>query len=174
MKLSFPRRRPLPAAALLMVLTMHSAAVVNARAQQPQPPQKQPTPAARSNAAIAGDFVLKNHSTFTTPGGDGDATAGRNPFLPIGYARAVATQRAEAAPDVRAEQFAVTATLLDVPPLTVINGKSYTTGERIPLNASGTDFVTVKQIGDGVVYLDYRGRILTCKAGMKPAGKPAK
>lgn len=110
--------------------------------------------------AHGGDFALKSRSTFSVTGDA--ATATRNPFLPIGYVRPAGPVKVEAVADVRPEQFIVTSTLLDVPALAVINGKSYEVGDKIPVDATGKEFVTVKQIGDGVVVLDHRGRALRC------------
>ena len=62
--------------------------------------------------------------------------------------------------DVKAEQFVVTTISVDYPPLAIINGKSYGVGEQIPVTADKRVFVTVKQILDGVVVLDYQGREL--------------
>ena len=75
------------------------------------------------------------------------------------------TQAAAQQADVKAEQFVVTTISVDYPPLAIINGKSYGVGEQIPVTADRRVFVTVRQILDGVVVLDYRGHELRALTG---------
>ncbi len=148
----------LPAAVAILALAWGSAGFAQAAAPSAQA-RNAPAAAAAATPkpAAGGDLGLKNRSTFSSAG-----EAIRNPFLPIGYVRSAGPAKVETVTDVRPEQFVVTSTLLDVPALAVINGKSYETGDRIPVDATGKEFVTVKQIGDGVVVLDHRGRQLRC------------
>lgn len=90
----------------------------------------------------------------------------RNPFVPIGYVRPVTVVK-EKVVTVTPEQFIVTSYSIDPPPLAVINGRTYGVGERIPVDKDGVEFVTVRQIRDGVVLLDYRGRTLECRSKQK-------
>lgn len=106
-------------------------------------------------------------SNFNAPAEN--APAARNPFVPIGYVRPVAAAVREKVATVTAEQFVVTSYSIEPPPLAVINGRTYGIGERIPVDKDGTEFVTVRQIRDGVVVLDHRGRALECRS--KPRGR---
>lgn len=106
-------------------------------------------------------------SNFNAPAEN--SPAARNPFVPIGYVRPVAAAVKEKVITVTAEQFVVTSYSIDPPPLAVINGRTYGVGERIPVDKDGTEFVTVRQIRDGVVVLDHRGRALECRS--KPKGR---
>lgn len=106
-------------------------------------------------------------SNFNAPAEGSPAS--RNPFVPIGYVRPVAAAVKEKVVTVTAEQFVVTSYSIEPPPLAVINGRTYGIGERIPVDKDGTEFVTVRQIRDGVVVLDYRGRTLECRS--KPKGR---
>ncbi len=76
--------------------------------------------------------------------------------------------------EVKPEQFVVTTISVDYPPLAIINGKSYGVGDQIPVTADKREFVTVRQILDGVVVLDYRGhqlRATTAAAGITRKAK---
>ena len=106
-------------------------------------------------------------SNFNAPAEN--SPAARNPFVPIGYVRPAAAAVKEKVPIVTAEQFVVTSYSIEPPPLAVINGRTYGIGERIPVDKDGTEFVTVRQIRDGVVVLDHRGRTLECRS--KPKGR---
>ena len=150
----------LPAVVAALALAWGSASFAQAAVPTAQPRSAAPPAAAAAatpKPAAQGDFAVKSRSSFSTAG---DAV--RNPFLPIGYVRPAGPVKVEVVADVRPEQFVVTSTLLDVPALAVINGKSYEVGNRIPVDATGREFVTVKQIGDGFVVLDHRGRALRC------------
>lgn len=127
-------------------------------------PLRAETPAAPP--ATPKESSLQHRSTFSSP------TAGtRNPFLPIGYVRPTTTAPKEVVPTVTAEQFVVTSFSLDPPPLAVINGRTYSVGEKVFLNPPAqTEFVTVRKIADGVVELDHRGRLLRCVAQRRGAG----
>ena len=109
------------------------------------------------------EYVLAHSSSFDAPPG-----GSRNPFWPIGWTpSAVAAPATMAAQqiDVRPEQFMVTTISVDYPPLAIINGKSYGVGDQIPVTADRRVFVTVKQILDGVVVLDYQGHELRSMTG---------
>lgn len=103
------------------------------------------------------EYVLAHGSSFNAP----PATA-RNPFWPIGWVPTAAPVGVAAVVqyDVKAENFVVTSISVDAPALAVVNGKTYGVGEHIPVSADGREFVTVKQIADGMVVLDHRGREL--------------
>ena len=111
-------------------------------------------------AKVSGkDYALAHSSSFDAP-----PNGSRNPFWPIGWVPAapVATAQTVAVQQVAvtAEQFVVTTISVDYPPLAIINGKSYGVNDHIPITADSREFVTVKQILDGVVVLDYHGREL--------------
>lgn len=118
-------------------------------------------------AKTSGKEVMPGHtSSFDAP-----PSGARNPFWPIGWtpsAVAAPTQTAVQQADVKAEQFVVTTISVDYPPLAIINGKSYGVGEQIPVTADRRVFVTVKQILDGVVVLDYQGHELRAMTGTAP------
>ena len=102
------------------------------------------------------EYILAHPSAFNAP----PANA-RNPFWPIGWVPSAApVQVAAVAVSVKAEDFTVTTISLDAPALAVINGKTRAVGDQIPVTPDGRDFVTVKQILDGMVVLDYHGREL--------------
>ncbi len=108
------------------------------------------------------EIKITNRSSF-----DLDGTIKRSPFLPIGYVRFVKEAPREQIPDVRPEMFVVSAILLGDPPLAIINGKDRGVGDRIPVNASGTEFVIVRRIADGQVTLEHRGRPIVVIAGRR-------
>ena len=118
-------------------------------------------------AKVSGkEYTLTHGSSFDAP-----PNGARNPFWPIGWMPTAApTQTATVQQlDVKAEQFVVTTISVDYPPLAIINGKSYGVNEQIPVTADRRESVTVKQILDGVVVLDYHGhelRATTNAAGM--------
>ena len=104
------------------------------------------------------EYALTHQSSFDAP-----PASARNPFWPIGWVpSAPLPTAATAAPvlNVKAEDFVVTTISVDAPALAVINGKTRGVGDQIPVSADARDFVTVKQILDGVVVLDYHGREL--------------
>ena len=106
-------------------------------------------------------------SSFNAPA-EGSPAA-RNPFVPVGYVRPVVVAKEKVvAVTVTADQFTVTSYSIDPPPLAVINGRTYGVGEQIFVDAEKKEFVTVRQIRDGVVLLDHRGRTLECRS--KPKG----
>lgn len=115
------------------------------------------------------EYLLAHTSSFGAP-----PASARNPFWPIGWVPTAAapTQVAAVVSNVKAEDFVVTTISVDAPALAVINGKTRAVGEQIPVSADGRDAVTVKQILDGVVVLDYRGRELRVTNGGAPR-KPA-
>ena len=84
----------------------------------------------------------------------------RNPFWPIGWVPTASVQSVpqEALPEVSADSFVVTSISLDGQPLAVVNGRTYGVGDRIPVNASGTEAVAVSRIVDGAVYFTFHGR----------------
>jgi hypothetical protein len=116
------------------------------------------------------DYVLVHQSSYSSP------STPRNPFWPIGWtpsAPQAAPEAVVAAPTVRAEDFSVSSVSMDYPPLAVINKRTYGVGDRITLAgaAPGGEFVTVKQITDGVVVLDHRGTLLRCPTSHTASGK---
>lgn len=108
-------------------------------------------------------------SSFNAPA-EGSPAA-RNPFVPIGYVRPVAVvKEIVQIPTVTADQFVVTSYSLEPPPLAVINGRTYGVGERVPVDKDGKEFVTVRQIRDGSVVLDHRGRTFVCESKRRGGG----
>ncbi len=104
------------------------------------------------------EYALTHQSSF-----DASPASARNPFWPIGWVPTAAVPTAAVAAvalNVRPEDFLVTTISVDAPALAVINGKTRAVGDQIPVSADSQDFVTVKQILDGVVVLDYHGREL--------------
>ena len=129
-----------------------------------------PAPAAKVSGK---DYSLTHGSSFDAPPG-----GTRSPFWPIGWTPAATAAPAQTGVaqqlDVKPEQFVVTTISVDYPPLAIINGKSYAVGDQIPVTADKREFVTVKQILDGVVVLDYRGhemRSTTAAAGLMRRAK---
>jgi hypothetical protein len=107
------------------------------------------------------EYVLARRSSFDAP-----AASSRNPFWPIGWVPSTTVSHVETAViDVQADAFRVTATSVDYPPLAVINGRTYGVGEQVPVAAHPGAFVTVRQILDGVVVLDYHGHELRATNG---------
>lgn len=121
-----------------------------------------PAPAGTPAPAATRETKITNRSSF-----DSDGPTTRNPFLPIGYVRPVQEAPREMVLDVRPGMFSITAILLGDPPLAIINGKDRGVGDRIPLNASGSEFVLVRRISDGEVIMEYRGRTIVVPAGRK-------
>jgi hypothetical protein len=112
------------------------------------------------------EYVLARRSSFDAP-----AASSRNPFWPIGWVPSTTVNRVEAAViDVQADAFRVTATSVDYPPLAVINGRTYGVGEQVPVAGHPGAFVTVRQILDGVVVLDYHGHELRAANGPASRG----
>ena len=118
------------------------------------------------------EYVLAHPSSFNAP-----PAATRNPFWPIGWVPTVAAPTMAAVTlNVKAEDFVVTTISVDAPALAVINGKTRGVGDQIAVSADGREFVTVRQILDGVVVLDYRGHELRARndgpgLARKPPGK---
>ena len=131
-------------ASLVLAVTLTAPAVL--RAQAPAVPK-----------TSGKEYALAHQSSFDAP-----PASARNPFWPIGWVPTapVPTAVASVALNVKPEDFVVTTISVDAPALAVINGKTRAVGDRIPVSADSQDFVTVKQILDGVVVLDYRGREL--------------
>lgn len=146
-------------AAFVLLLAALTPAGVDAQA---------PAAATQAPAAVAPappaprEIKITNRSSF-----DPDGATKRSPFLPIGYVRFVKEAPREQIPDVRPEMFVVSAILLGDPPLAIINGKDRGVGDRIPVNASGTEFVIVRRISDGQVTLEHRGRPIVVIAGRR-------
>ena len=120
----------------------------------------------------AGDFPLKNRSTFAADDGK------HNPFWPIGWAKtAVATSApAVPAPLVKPGDFVVTSILLNQPPIAVINGKEMVEGEVVAMNFGGQKVnVQLAAVQDGQVVLRYRDQNLVVplrRREIKPFGGP--
>ena len=158
--ISFPSGRGTLALALAAALTATSAL-------------KAQTAAAPAAKVSGKEYGLAHASSFDAPPG-----GTRNPFWPIGWTPVATAAPAQAsavqALDVKPEQFVVTTISVDYPPLAIINGRSYAVADQIPVTADKREFVTVKQILDGVVVLDYRGhelRSTTAAAGVARKAK---
>ncbi len=154
MILPFSFVRPHGAGWLVLFATLAAAHV--ARGQQSAPT------VAKSSGK---EYALAHSSSFDAPPG-----GARNPFWPIGWTPTMVAGTAQTTAqqiDVKPEQFVVTTISVDYPPLAIINGRSYAVGDQIPVTADKRVFVTVKQILDGVVVLDYQGHELrsTTSAG---------
>ena len=136
----------LPRCGGALVLAVALAAPAVLRAQTPAVPK-----------TSGKEYVLAHPSSFDAP-----PASARNPFWPIGWvpSAAVPTAAAVVTLNVKPEDFTVTTISVDAPALAVINGKTRGVGDQIPVSADSRDFVTVKQILDGVVVLDYHGREL--------------
>jgi hypothetical protein len=149
---------------ILLALGVIATSTVRAQNPPAAPAAPAATPAAVASPApaVPRETKITNRSTF-----DPDGPTTRNPFLPIGYVRPVKAAPREMILDVRPEMFSITAILLGDPPLAIINGKDRGVGDRIPLNASGTEFVLVRRISDGEVTMEYRGRLIVVPAGRK-------
>jgi hypothetical protein len=145
---------------LLLVIALLPVGAL--QAQTPGPTAPAPAPPGPPAPAAPRETKVVNRSSF-----DPEGPTKRNPFLPIGYVRPVQEAPREVVLDVRPEMFSITAILLGDPPLAIINGKDRGVGDRIPLNASGTEFVLVRRISDGEVVMDYRGRTIVVPAGRK-------
>ncbi len=133
-----------------------------ALAAVPRPAAAQGAAAAAAPSKVSGkEYVLTKSSSFEAPAGNA-----RNPFWPIGWVPgpAVAEQGPVLVYDVKPEDFTLTTTSVDYPPLAIINGKSYAVGDAVPVSGN-QEIVKVKKILDGVVLLDHRGRELRVVAG---------
>ena len=149
-------------AALLVLLAAIAPACLCAQAPPAASAAPTPAPTAAPAPPAPREVKITNRSSF-----DPDGPTKRSPFLPIGYVRATKETPREVIPDVRAEMFTISAILLGDPPLAIINGKDRGVGDRIPVNASGTEFVIVRRISDGQVTLDHRGRPIVVIAGRR-------
>jgi hypothetical protein len=109
------------------------------------------------------EYVLARRSSFDAPPG-----AARNPFWPIGWTPSAAPKAEAAQLDVQAGDFRLTTTSVDYPSLAVINGRTYGVGEQVPVAGHSGVFVTVRQIMDGAVVLDYNGHDLHVSNGPAP------
>ncbi len=157
----FSLRRPVGTWSL--AVTAATLALAGTAAAQSAPP------VAKSSGK---ELALAHASSFDAPPG-----GTRNPFWPIGWTPSAVFAPAQAAVqpvEVKAEQFVVTTISVDYPPLAIINGKNYGVGEQIPVTADRRVFVTVKQILDGVVVLDYQGHELRSVTGGAPAARKAR
>ena len=107
-------------------------------------------------------FKLKHRSSFTLQDTD------RNPFWPVGWVKPTGavsttdvTETVQVA-EIRPEDFELTAILLGVPPLAVINGREYAEGDFIRVKGSGQKTkVQVAQVADGRVVLRYMNKNYT-------------
>lgn len=127
---------------------------------------------ARAEGEAGKEYLLLHKSEYHAPD---DA---RNPFWPIGFKPSPTTPDSpqapvtEALPEVRPEMFVVTTISLEKDaPLAVINGRTHGIGDRLPVDASGRQFVTVRKIMDGAVYFEYRGQTIKSVAGRRGPGK---
>lgn len=125
--------------------------------------------AAATSAKVSGkEYTLTRTSSFTTTD-----TNARNPFWPIGWVPGPASeaQRPTVVYDVKPEDFTLTTTSVDYPPLAIINGKSYAVGDAVPVPSASQEIVKVKKIQDGVVLLDHKGRELRLVSGLGTSKK---
>ncbi len=114
------------------------------------------------------EYLLAHKSEYAV--GD-DA---RNPFWPIGFKPSAPTPEGpqapavEALPEVRPEMFVITTISLERDaPLAVINGRTHGIGDKLPVDASGRQFVTVSKITDGAVFFDFHGQTIKSVAGRR-------
>ena len=115
------------------------------------------------NDKMAGkDYALVHKSSYTP------SNSPRNPF---GWVPTAVVPTAEVVvATVKPEDFVVTSISMDYPPLAVINKRTYSVGDKVPVQAAGAtpgapapaggEFVTVRQINDGVIVLDHRGKLM--------------
>lgn len=118
------------------------------------------------------EYTLKHRSEYVA------ADDARNPFWPIGFKPAPVSPGVpqgpvvEAPPEVRPEMFVVTTISLEKDaPLAVINGRTHGIGDRLPVDASGREFVTVRKITDGAVVFEYHGQTIRSVAGRRGPGR---
>ena len=140
----------------MLALALAAPAVL--RAQSPTLPK-----------ASGKEYVLTHQSSFDAP-----PASARNPFWPIGWVPTAPVQTAAVVTlNVKPEDFVVTTISVDAPALAVVNGKTRAVGDQIPVSADSRDFVTVKQILDGGVVLDYHGREMRSRndGGLHKVGK---
>ena len=117
-----------------------------------------------AGSASGKEYVLARKSSFDAP----TAAGQRNPFWPIGWTPSAAAPTAAPILDVQADAFRITSTSVDYPALAVINGRTYGIGEQVPVAGHPGQFVTVRQILDDVVMLDYQGHALRAMSGATP------
>ncbi len=88
----------------------------------------------------------------------------RNPFWPIGFTPKTGTvivEEAPTMPTIDPSNFRLTATLLGVPPIAVIDGRDRARGEIFVKSIGGKDIqFRLLEVGDGTVVLEYRGGIV--------------
>lgn len=105
-------------------------------------------------ALPAARFQLKNRSAFTA------ANAAHNPFWPIGWNKGSSAMVAGAASStmaLRADNFEVTAILLNDPPMAVVNGKAMAEGELLPMTIGGQKVaVQLASVQDGQIVIRYQ------------------
>lgn len=128
--------------------------------------------AASAEGEASKEYVLKHRSEYAV------ADDARNPFWPIGFKPVPAAPNApqgpvvEAPPEVRPEMFVVTTISLEKDaPLAVINGRTHGIGDRLPVDSSGREFVTVRKITDGAVFFEYHGQTIKSAAGRRGPGR---
>lgn len=132
-----------------------------------------PAAVARAEGPTPGkEYVLAHKSVY------GVAEGERNPFWPIGFKPSAPTPDApqapvaEALPEVRPEMFVVTTISMEQStPLAVINGRTHGIGDRLPVDASGREFVVVRRIVDGAVFFDFHGQTIKSVPGRRGPGK---
>lgn len=110
---------------------------------------------ARAGAPDGAGYRPKNRSIFT------GTLVARDPFWPIGWTRGSAkSETAVAEPEIRAEDFTVTAILLASPALAVINGREYGEGQFIPISG-GAVKAQIAAILDGRVLIRYKSKTVS-------------
>jgi type II secretory pathway component PulC len=107
-------------------------------------------------------YVLKNRSTFNSPG-----DAARVPFWPVGWSKtkqaaiAVAAAAPEAKETFDVKSLVVTGILLGsgtTSSFALINGRSYGEGEYLRMPKGARTRVRVGRINDGAVVLEYENQ----------------
>jgi len=123
--------------------------------------------------ASSSGFQLKNRSTFTASSDDKDS---RDPFWPIGWVKTAANSTAVAAPvtlTLKAENFEVSAILLNNPPLAVINGKEMAEGQIAQVRIDNQIIpVQLAAVQDGRIVLRYRDQDLIIPLHRKGEAQP--
>lgn len=109
-------------------------------------------------ASASEGFELQNRSTLSIEDDQ------RNPFLPIGWSKPKAEQKAipVLTTMLSPEDFMLSSIMLGKQPLAIINGKAYSEGDRAPIAVGNQEVVIeVRAIHDGEVVLGYLDKSIT-------------
>lgn len=99
-----------------------------------------------------------------TPSSFVSTLGGRNPFWPVGWkpkekAPVAVTEERPAITNIPPEAASISSILLGDPPIAVINGGEFTTGDIVPLVVNGTPIkARLIAVGDGFIRLRFDGR----------------